>query len=147
MNVQGCIVGQEYNTDVRLVDFIEFKTNMVLSDDDLMAYLMATTYLSDHPEMFKKRTMPVNIIFAGEGTLTLNLEENHYGNRLNLITINHDKFTLLNQLQKIVVIVEELVHHFWDENDEIEVSRIVCECVPDVDYNRENGNYIFKIES
>jgi hypothetical protein len=69
--------------------------------------------------------------------------ETQIGNWMNIITINHDHFTGLSQLKKIVVIVEEFVHHFWDTMDEILVSKIVCECVPGVDYNRENGNYIF----
>lgn len=143
MNVQGSVIGQKFIYDNRLKGYFDFQTNVKLSDDDLIAFHMATTYLTDHPEMFKMRTTPVSIIFVKDGALTLDFKENDLGNRMNLIIINHDKFTLLSQIKKIVIIVEEFVHHFWDESDEILVSKIVCECVPGVDYSRENGNYIF----
>jgi hypothetical protein len=37
--------------------------------------------------------------------------------------------------------VEEFVHHFWDEGDEIKTSKIVSEIVPNVGYDKVTGNY------
>lgn len=143
LKLVGAMTGFSFSRDSRMIDHIALLTNVELTDDDKLCLHLATIHLADHRDMFKNRNNRLDIIFAKDGQVAWEFQKETIGKNLNLAIVNYDKFINLEQIKKIVVLVEEMVHHFWDTKDEILVSKIVSECVPNVDYNRENGNYIF----
>ncbi|WP_096224905.1 hypothetical protein [Geobacillus sp. FJAT-46040] len=120
-----------------------FLSTVELSGDDKKAVQMSIILLMNHPDFKNKRKRILNVIFADNDSVNLSFSENQIGSQANYAMFRYEKWTRLSELQKIICLVEEYVHHFWDTDDEIEVSKIVCQIVPGITFDPENGNYIF----
>jgi hypothetical protein len=129
--------------DERLINHIGLFATVDLTKEDIETIYFATTYLANHPDFFNKRSIRLDYLIVGNGKVEMVFDGDIIGQQLNLAVINYDKYTTYPQTQKLVILIEEAVHHFWDSKDEIFVSKIVCEILPNLDYNRENGNYIY----
>jgi len=142
MILENVKLNTQYNCHVELMNLIDFKNSVELTDSDKKIFCDATLLLAEHKEFADLKKRVVIFIFADK-SFTLTFNENQYGSQGNYAAINYPKWVQLDTKTKLICITEELVHHFWNISDEIETSRIVCEIVPNLSYDKSTGNYIF----
>lgn len=136
-----------YRINPKLIGKIQMVSNVDLNHEDLEILLEVSNLLDSHPDFKNQRTRLLILIFVGSGSVTLDFDTNplQIGSQASYAFINVDEYRKYNYIRRVVVVLEEMVHHFWDESDEIEASRIVCEMLENVDYDTVTGNYIFPL--
>jgi hypothetical protein len=136
-------IGAKYACHSDLKELIGFKTTVDLTQDEIDLFGYVTGLIAEHPDFKKLRKRSVAIIFSDKETVSMTFPEGTIGSQGSHIMMNYSKWTKLDEPRKIICLVEEFVHHFWDTADEIEVSKNVSGFFDWLDYDRTNGNYIF----
>ena len=84
-------------------------------------------------------------VFFTRKKLTIHLTHpNRIAEHMRVILYNLDKIdTIPDDRNLIAIFLEELVHAYYDEDDEIWVGKKVAELYPDILFNEEKGKYEF----
>jgi len=135
-------IGTSYQCDSRTKDLINFYTTVQLNDKEKDIFTKSTILLANHPDFKSLRKRPVSIIFSGESNIKLAFPDEVIGTQGSYIFIDYQKWTRLQSGKKLICLLEEFVHHFWDTTDEIKTSEIVCQFIDGLDYDRKTGAYI-----
>jgi hypothetical protein len=112
-----------------------------LNDSEKKIIEKSINLLINHPSFNTKRKRILNVIFNKGITVSLTFS-NQIASQANYALFHYDKWSQYNDFQKLICLLEEFVHHFWDTDDEIFVSSIVCEILPGITFDPNNGNYI-----
>ena len=85
------------------------------------------------------------VVFFTRKQVTIQLTHpDSIGEHMRVILYNLDKIdTILDDRNLMAVLLEELVHAYYDEDDEIWVGKKVAELYPDILFNEEKGKYEF----
>lgn len=142
MILENVLLGAEYKAHEDVMPLLNYMATVELTEEEKYLFGDATTKLANHPQFPNLRKRILTVIFTNSGRFTLTFPPNQIGAQGNFAAFNYSIWTNYNNRQKLICVLEEFVHHFWDETDEIETSKIVCEFFSDLDYNRETGHYI-----
>jgi hypothetical protein len=89
------------------------------------------------------RNLPVVTVFISDtDSFKISYLDNptQYGSQFNAVVLLYKRMQPLNDMQKLICIVEELVHYFWLIRDEVKTSEIVCSLIPGLTCD-SNGQY------
>ena len=84
-------------------------------------------------------------VFFTRKKLTINLTHpNRISEHMRTILYNLDKIDAIPDDRKLMVIfLEELVHAYYDEDNEVRIGKKVAELYPDILFNEEKEKYEF----
>ncbi|USK48853.1 hypothetical protein LIT38_20300 [Bacillus sp. CMF12] len=93
---------------------------------------------------FKERKCNKLIVFiTNTDMITIRYKNrNQFGSQFNAAVILYDHMKSLSETHQLICVVEEFVHHFWNESDEVETSRIVSSLIPGVSCNAKGEYFI-----
>ena len=93
------------------------------------------------PGFTERKVNKLTVFITNSNSININYtNQNQYGSQFNAAVILYSRMAKLSDLQKLICCVEEFVHHFWSERDEVETSKIVCTLIPELTCN-EKGEY------
>ncbi|MBM6602205.1 hypothetical protein [Priestia megaterium] len=136
-------VNKEFTIQINetLQPYIQCLSTANLTDEEKNIFTEATNLIVKSEELENLRRKRLIFIFSATADMHLTFNSGQYGSHFCLASIIYSHWTNFSNKEKLICIVEELVHHFWDEDDELEVSRIVCTLIDELDYNPETGAY------
>ncbi|MGF9603567.1 hypothetical protein ABEW95_17405 [Bacillus subtilis] len=143
MILKNVLIGSKYMAHKDVMPFLDYKATVELTEEEQYLFAEATFKLAVHPNFPNLKKRILTVIFTNSGDITLAFPPNQIGSQGNYAAFNYSIWNKCDSRQKLICILEEFVHHFWNESDEIETSKIVCEFFSDLDYNRETGHYIY----
>lgn len=105
-----------------------------------------TKFFCKSTKLIAPRVEPKKLaVFFTRKELTIHLTHpNRIAEHVRVILYNLDKIdTIPDDRNLIAIFLEELVHAYYDEDDEIWVGKKVAELYPDILFNEEKGKYEF----
>lgn len=143
--VNRITTGQGIKLATALSSRIEVFSTKELSEDIITSLMFSTLYITQHHEFDNIRNRMVSLIFTDSSEISFQLSDengDYMGLNANLILYKLPHIEGKSQTEQMIIITEELVHHFWDLSDELRTKSIVCDIIPNVVLNRENLTYI-----
>lgn len=122
--------------------YFQLFTNAEL-ENEFIRLLETSINLTMESTDFNKNNNPILTVFISQtASFKISYRDNpqQYGSQFNAVVLLYNRMKTLNDMQKLICIVEEFVHYFWLEHDEIKTSRIVCSIIPGLTCD-ENGIY------
>lgn len=141
MKLNNAKIGARYQVDKKIISLIHFMSNVELKADEQEIFGYASSLIANHSEFNKLRKRSVTVIFSKSNTVSLSFPDGTIGSQGSTIFINYSRWSGLDETRKLICLLEEFVHHFWDEQNEIETSRIVCSFFNGLDYDKSTGQY------
>lgn len=127
-------------------DFFTLVTTVKFTKRELDLIGNAMLITTQHPDFPNLRKRKLSVIFIDSDILSLKMDKDSLGEQGNIAVINHVLFRTKDEFSKVIIVVEEIVHHFWDTNDEPFVKGIVLEIIkdlcPGVTYDFKNMLYL-----
>lgn len=129
----GAITGPGPNIDKRLVGKL-FVLATIPIDEDIKKLLamgfwgVAEQLDSDH---LLNNLPRINCFITPFGDVSINLDDNQFGMHMAMAVYPVQKWrdSNLGELHMLLCIVEELCHHYWNIEDEVEVNYKVLEVI------------------
>ena len=144
MKLKNAVTSREISIPVEFKDKITVMANDFITALDVRMFRIA---LNSVKIQLQKDNIDVsllphaNVIFTRDGSFTLEQNENHiYGYRSNIIVYCMERLHYVNIPNfTFFIFIEELTHHYWNIEDEIEVKYKVLEIIG-------NSNVIITID-
>lgn len=133
-----------FRSHVNVINLLDVHSTVDLTDEDKEVHLHATIAMGDHKDFLNQRKRTLCVLYTDSDIVSLEFNDNEIATQASYTFIKLHRIRQLPYIKRVVCVLEELVHHFWDTGDEIEVSRIVCEMLSEVGYDKTTGNYIFR---
>ncbi|MFC0235482.1 hypothetical protein [Fictibacillus phosphorivorans] len=142
MELVGQLQDVGFRADNRISPYITAYSTVEISHRDLELFLHATHLVASHPNFETCRKKRLNCVFSNTHQFTFSMDDHEVGTQAAFAFYDYVKLQAYNEVNKVIVFVEEMVHFFWDIEDEIETKRIVCEIIPEAKYDYERDRYV-----
>lgn len=123
-------------------NLVEAYSFVKLENDDFRALIESISRTTNYPDFINQRKRKVQIII-GVNPFEIHLKEDETAIATNIIFIDYEKYKNQGLGNKILIFTEELVHHFWDTDDEPTVKPIVIKILdkilPELTYDTNLG--------
>ena len=144
MKLKNAVTSREISIPVEFKDKITVMANDFITALDVRMFRITlnSVKIQLQKDNIDVSSLPhANVIFTRDGSFTLEQNENHiYGYRSNIIVYCMERLHYVNIPNfTFFTFIEELTHHYWNIEDEIEVKYKVLEIIG-------NSNVIITIE-
>lgn len=132
----------------KALPYFRLASDCDIESEDLLCIGSAMLRTVEHKDFQNKRKRRLTLIFTDSETIQMKFSEDSFAEQGNLAFYKYPQFKSRNPLEKLIIVTEEIVHHFWDTDEETFVKDVVCEIVNSFDFNvsydHENKWYLYQ---
>ncbi|TCJ86373.1 UNVERIFIED_ORG: hypothetical protein EDC93_1011112 [Bacillus cereus] len=142
MELENLVESNKFHGDPRIEPYITVHCNVAIEQNVADLFAIATNRIAESPDFPNLRKRKLFVLFSEDGKYTVNLLEQEVATQGSFAFFSYEKLRKYNDVMKVVIFTEELVHHFWDEEDELVTKRIVEKLLPGVRYDEKADMYL-----